>query len=149
MTNNYLLRVWGRDQEQVAALRRPDATEKDGPLCYWFLTNGDRKAFLASFPPRCHVMRVPVDGPDSHFLTIATVTLDAPGRPRATFDLSFGYGYPEEAVESMFREGNYSCDCNRRLFLERKCLVDFGDEENQCGDTIRLVSLTVEKRAAE
>ena len=49
-----------------------------------------------------------------------------------------------EGIEFMFTEGNYSCDCNRRLFLARAHQQDDpGDgEDNPCGDTMILERLT-------
>lgn len=43
-------------------------------------------------------------------------------------------------------EGNNGCDCNRSLYLGREYGLDFGgpDECLPCGDTIVLVSLTVD-----
>lgn len=51
----------------------------------------------------------------------------------------------------MFTEGNYACDCNRRMFLDQaaqKYLETEEDEEDgedpyPCGQTLILESLTV------
>jgi hypothetical protein len=40
----------------------------------------------------------------------------------------------------MFEEGNYSCDCNKSLFLSEKYAEI---EEWDCGDKIELKNLTV------
>lgn len=152
---DYLLRVWGADQEQVEALRTPDATESGQPtLCYWFPTLGDRRAFIdrlrasgyrvvwAEFNPGYDD-----DGEliDTHKETLVRVTLRLPDGRVGTFVDSFGYGYPRHSVEFMYREGNYNCDCNRRLFLDRHCGFRLEDQldpdDNMCGDTIELVSL--------
>lgn len=50
----------------------------------------------------------------------------------------FGYEFPEEQAIFMFEEGNYSCDCNKSLFIQR----EYGEdviEELHCGDEIELV----------
>lgn len=48
------------------------------------------------------------------------------------------------ATEFMWTEGNYSCDCNRRLFMFRAVGKEPSNEErDQCGDKIELVSLRV------
>lgn len=57
---------------------------------------------------------------------------------------------PLEVALYMYEEGNYSCDCNKSLFLGRYCDVDFSQDERAkckdgewelpCGDTIELVS---------
>lgn len=43
-----------------------------------------------------------------------------------------------DSMEYMFEDGNYSCDCNRSLFIQRQCDEDFPDMK--CGDTIEMVS---------
>lgn len=44
------------------------------------------------------------------------------------------------AIEFMFSEGNYSCDCNKRLFLDRAHQRP-EQEEFQCGETMRIKAL--------
>lgn len=51
----------------------------------------------------------------------------------------FGEGYPYESAEFMYTEGNYSCDCNRSIFIQEHCDNDF--PEMECGEEIKLVSL--------
>ena len=49
----------------------------------------------------------------------------------------FGYEFSAESAEFMFLEGNYSCDCNRSLFIRRK----YGDDAIpvlNCGNEIKL-----------
>ena len=38
----------------------------------------------------------------------------------------FGYEYEEESAIFMFEDGNYSCDCNRSLFIQR----EYGDDNS-------------------
>lgn len=42
----------------------------------------------------------------------------------------------------MWTEGNFGCDCNKSLFIQRQCDDDFPDRD--CGDDIALVSLVAE-----
>jgi hypothetical protein len=42
----------------------------------------------------------------------------------------------------MYEDGNYSCDCNRSIFIKQYCDQEF--EEIACGEEIKLVSLEVE-----
>lgn len=152
----YLLRVWGRDRAFVEALRTPDLIERDGgPLCYWFETPAARAAFESQFQPGLCVVHGRVDPSidddghpiDTRALTMVVVTLRLPDGRCGMFKQSFGYGYPKASAEHMWREGNYSCDCNKRLFLARECGIDpeFDDEdhENPCGDFIELTSIDV------
>src|SRR5262245_42653264 len=116
----FLLRLWGRDEEQVAALRAPDAREHpdDGPLCYWFATKAERDWFAEAIPKGTCVVRAPTDpGVDEHGELIETrshtwvdVTLRLPDGTEHTYCQSFGYGYPEHSVQFMYEDGNYSCD---------------------------------------
>ena len=51
---------------------------------------------------------------------------------------NFGYEYPEESAIFMFEDGNYSCDCNKSLFIQR----EYGEDvipELDCGDDIELI----------
>lgn len=152
----YLLRVWGRDEEQVAALRAPDLRERpDGPLCYWFATEAEREAFIATWPASCHVMRDVVnpgdDGEeliDTRAFTKAHVVLRSEDGRLVIVVTPFGYGYPAHSAEFMWTEGNNACDCNRRLYIWRQDGVSTDDidaRENPCGDTIELVAIAVSK----
>jgi hypothetical protein len=62
-------------------------------------------------------------------VTRARVTLEYKGQ-RHTFIDTFGPGYPWSSVEFMWRDGNYACDCNRSLFLQRQCGVVLADDES-------------------
>jgi hypothetical protein len=44
-------------------------------------------------------------------------------------------------AEYMFTEGNYSCDCNRSLFIGRHASADL--PEMECGEEIELICLEV------
>ncbi len=46
-------------------------------------------------------------------------------------------------LEYMWTEGNYSCDCNRRLFMCR-ALGEPEPARDECGDSIRLERLTLD-----
>lgn len=151
----YLLRVWGRDKDRVVALREPDLRERDdGPLCYWFVTPEERQAFIDTIPRGCSVVRDTHDPGDdgeevidTRACTYAIVTLRLADGRVGMFEQQFGYGYPRHSAEFMWREGNYSCDCNKRLFLARQCGIDphydEDDADNPCGDTIELIELVV------
>lgn len=50
----------------------------------------------------------------------------------------FGYEYPEEQARFQFLENNYSCDCNRSIFIRE----EYGEDampELDCGDEIELL----------
>lgn len=46
-------------------------------------------------------------------------------------------------IEFSFTEGNYSCDCNRRLFVLRAKGEDPDVMSSECGDSIKLTKLTL------
>ena len=56
-------------------------------------------------------------------------------------ECDFGENYPEDAALFMFEEGNYSCDCNRSIFINEQ----HGDciKELECGDTIKMKDLVI------
>lgn len=55
----------------------------------------------------------------------------------------------EDSQEFLWSDGNYGCDCNRRLFLCRaNGLDDPDDEDDPCGNTIELTSLLINGREA-
>ena len=56
-----------------------------------------------------------------------------------TIHCDFGYEYPEEQAIFMFEEGNYSCDCNRSLFIQEEYGEDAIDELD-CGEEIEMLN---------
>ncbi len=49
-----------------------------------------------------------------------------------------------DGIEYMWEEGNYACDCNRRLFIARLTDPNFSADDpslEPCGHTIQLISL--------
>lgn len=60
-----------------------------------------------------------------------------------TIHYDFGCGYPKDAAEFMFLEGNYCCDCNRSIFIRR----EYGEDaipELECGGEIKLKEYHIE-----
>lgn len=150
----FLLRAWGKDQDRIAKAFPPDAIERDGNvLCWWFATRDARDAFESAIHQIGFVVTGAVDGGydefgeliDPHKRTYAHVTLRLPDGREGSFRDAYGHGYPAHSVEYMWREGNCSCDCNKRLYLARECGIGSEDDEIPCGDTIELVALEVSK----
>jgi hypothetical protein len=58
------------------------------------------------------------------------------------------YDEPEEMLRSadyMWTDGNYSCDCNRLLFIDRQYFdEDASWDRYRCGKAITLISLSLE-----
>ena len=60
-----------------------------------------------------------------------------------TIHCDFGYEYPEEQAIFMFEDGNYSCDCNRSLFIQD----EYGEnaiQELDCGEEIEMLNYHLE-----
>jgi hypothetical protein len=47
-------------------------------------------------------------------------------------------------IEFQFTDGNYSCDCNLKSFLDRACQRELDEEgpDYQCGDTMKIKKIT-------
>ena len=48
-----------------------------------------------------------------------------------------------DSIKFLWEEGNYSCDCNRSIFIRRNCDSKF--KKLKCGETIHLKSITFSK----
>lgn len=73
----------------------------------------------------------------SHKRTIFVGTFEYNNK-KFTIHHDFGYEFPEETAIFQFVENNYSCDCNRSLFIQR----EYGEDaipELCCGEEIKLV----------
>lgn len=60
-----------------------------------------------------------------------------------TLHYDFGKSYPATSAVWMFLEGNYSCDCNRSLFIAR----EYGEDtipDLGCGEEIKLKEYHIE-----
>jgi hypothetical protein len=78
------------------------------------------------------------EGELTHKDTIALVTLKYQDK-LYSYEDNFGKEYQEEYARFQYEENNYSCDCNRSLFIQRYCDENF--QEMDCGDEIELVNL--------
>ena len=70
----------------------------------------------------------------SHKRTIFVGTFKYEGR-EFIIRYDFGYEFEEDRAEFIFEDGNYSCDCNRSLFIRDQ----YGDDaipELGCGSDI-------------
>jgi hypothetical protein len=145
-----VMNVWGRDSGLVPAFlgREPDARKGDRVLVYFCDTEeAAREAESRLHQSALHtVVAVETEHPAER--TVALVTLRWKGTDWQ-IEQDFGYGYPAESARYMFSEGNYSCDCNRTIFLrERYPDAGFPDEE-KCGHEIEMVRFVIERRAGE
>ncbi len=81
------------------------------------------------------------DGQGLRYKTIAKMNFNYKGKSYP-YEHDFGYGFEEGSARFMFDDGNYNCDCNRSLFLNR--IV--GDEipELDCGQEITIADFKIE-----
>lgn len=150
----FLLRCWGRDvalTEKV--LGAPHAREPGGAYAYWFATAAERNNAVQV------IFSMPKETPDGRFGCVFDATSDAADdrlyfacatfkHRERTFEVEICYGFGEhEHAEHMFRDGNYACDCNRSLFIQRQCDKDF--DELDCGHDIELIDFRVERRSIQ
>lgn len=156
----FLLRVWGRDKNLIAARYSPDKKEENGKgaFCYWFQTHADREAFIICWPNDWRLVKDckdPSEDEDeketinTRTETIAHVVLRFPDGHLVELAHTFGYGYSVYGAEFMWRDGNYHCDCNKRRLVWRQNGLSeqtINALENPCGETIILVSLSVTKK---
>ncbi len=81
------------------------------------------------------------EGYKTRYRTVAKMKMLYNGK---TYDYEedFGYAYGAESAKFMFEDGNYGCDCNRSLFLNRK----YGKEcpTKECGYEIEITEFSVE-----
>lgn len=78
--------------------------------------------------------------------TVARMKLRLPDGRVFPLENDFGPGYPVEAAEYMFMDGNYACDCNRTLMLAR---AGHPVEEVDCGDTVEMTDFVVVEEERE
>lgn len=70
-----------------------------------------------------------------------TVTLAHGGRQWTFVPEGCVYDRPHDALY-IWTEGNFGCDCNMSLFIQRQCHNGFHVKD--CGDSITLVSIVAE-----
>jgi len=147
---DYLLRFWGRDADSYAERLRmigvsPVEERTGGALVAWFRTDAERAAAVATVrrpesQGGCVMVVADHDGPLVHCYTVAVAALEVNGRQYEVRQ-DFGLGFPSDAAHYIWEEGNFSCDCNRSALIAEQCDPEI--EELECGNTIKLVMLTV------
>jgi hypothetical protein len=141
----YMIQIWGGAWNKDAE----PSIEKDLGIksgYYYFDTEQELQDFEKKLIPYEHLglARDRKHGIMSHKRTIAICTFQYKGK-EYVIDYDFGYEYEEESAHFMFEDGNYSCDCNRSMFIARKYGVDVM-EELDCGDEIEMVDFKIEYR---
>ena len=131
----YMLHWWGGCEKYVK-----DKYGYDEYLYFNNLDNRDKvKKQLMEFTKHGLVVDYK-EGTLTHKNTIAIVKFRYEDK-EYVYEDDFGKEYPEEMVRFQYEENNYSCDCNRSLFIQRNCDENF--PEFNCGNLIELVSLDI------
>jgi hypothetical protein len=83
--------------------------------------------------------------PDMFLITV--VTLKWEGKEYEV-RMSFKPGYPIDSAIYFWEEGNFGCDCNRRLWIEKyhpgTTKAEVCHPDNTCGDTIEVTAFRFE-----
>lgn len=136
----YLLHTWG-------GFYNDEHKAKHGlePGYFWFSTIGERQKFLDNLKEiekkydAYYLAFSFEEGKHVRYRTIARMKLVYDDK-EYPYECDFGFGYPVESAHYMCEYGNYSCDCNKSLFLSR---IHEEVSELNCGDTIETRDLVV------
>lgn len=135
----FLLHYWGQAHEKI----EKELGIKGNYL--WFSNKNDRATTKDKINQTADrnmetVVFDEEEGEHVRLRTVANVVLEYEGKTYK-FSHDFGYGYPQDAAEFMFEDGNYSCDCNRSSFIHDH-YPEF-EKWDECGDKIELKSLDI------
>lgn len=134
----YMVHIWGGAWNHDADPSvEKDLGIKDG--YYYFDTEEEKNNFCKKLNNPIYlkqgIMMSEKYGIMTHKRTIYIGTFEYKGK-EFTVHYDFGYEYPEDKAIFIFNSDNYSCDCNRSLFIRR----EYGDviPELNCGYNIKL-----------
>jgi len=135
----YYLKYWG---EAEPVVKRTLQTKcKD----FWFNTERERAKFRRKLESiadkyRMTIVFIEEEGTGVRLRTVARMIMCLPNGKEYPFKYDFGFAYEKSSAEFMFIDRNYSCDCNKSLFLSEI----FKDvEEGDCGHDIKLKNFVV------
>lgn len=139
------LTFWGKDAEKYAETLKekgyaPVQTEA-GVYALLLMTNG-AKPHLDYLRGGLCVATTWNTGPLSHLRTVVEMNIKVGGKVYP-YSYDFGYGYSADAAEYMWKDGNYACDCNKRLFLSKVYPEIECPEDPPCGDEIEIIDFEI------
>jgi hypothetical protein len=146
----YMLRVSNdraKTPEFIERYGRPNGLY--GGRVFWFDTNEQRTMFRQELEHWLETVTAsPVDIEEENGPYVTTrlrtvVKLNYKGKEYEVMD-NFDYAYPIEAAIYYWAEGNLSCDCNRRLWIEKYHPGTVPADEEACGDTIECTAFRIE-----
>ena len=141
----YMAHIWGGAwNENANPSIEKDLEIKEG--YHYFKTEEERDRFLKLIKQYKYLNQGLVwdlkEGEMTHKRTIFVADLKYKDMVY-TIHCDFGYEYPEEEAIFMFEDGNYSCDCNRSLFIQD----EYGEnaiQELDCGEEIEMLNYHLE-----
>ncbi len=131
----YMLHWWGGCEEKVKEIYKYDN--------YMYFDSKEGKEIVKHNIMQFDRLGLAFDekeGELTHKDTVALVSLKYKDK-LYSYEDNFGKEFPEDVVRFQYEENNYSCDCNRSLFIQRYCDENFS--EMNCGDEIELVNLEI------
>jgi hypothetical protein len=141
IVKEYVLHVWGGFFNAEHAEKHK---QKEG--FYWFNSKYARARFRRKLVKMerkydAHSLAfTEYDGPLIRKRTIAKMVFVYKGI-EYPFSYDYGYGYEADNAYYHFHDGDYSCDCNRSLFIQRMGHDDFPAME--CGNEISIKDFEV------
>lgn len=142
----YHLNFWGGIENDNTIEKELGISEKD----FWFSSEKKRDAFKVTLQDVAKKHKEVIvfsenEGVQVRFRTVVKMIMVMPGGEELPYTYDFGYAYPESSACFMWEDGNYSCDCNKSMFLSQ--IYPHIKEQDECGDDIELkdFKVTLEK----
>lgn len=145
LKKEYMIHIWGGawNKDAIPSIEK-DLGIQEG--CYYFSTKQERDLFISKISQPAYkeqgMMIKEKYGIMSHKRTIFVATFKYLEK-EWEIHYDFGYEYPEDSAKHYFTEGNFSCDCNRSLAIQR----EYGEnaiDELPCGNKIKLMNYHIE-----
>ena len=140
LKKEYMVHIWGGafNKDANPSIEK-DLGIKEG--CYYFDDKDEKNEFIKKISNPIYKNQGLMIDEDydlmTHKRTIFVGTFKYLTK-QFVLHYDFGYEYPEDRAEYMFKTGNYSCDCNRSRFI----MGEYGEDaipELGCGCEIELV----------
>lgn len=140
----YMIKIWGGawNDDTNPSIKKDLGIDEGN---YYFSNKEELSDFVRKLSPYRHLGIVTdvVEGELTHKDTVAVMDL-VYNDIRYLLEYNCGKEYKKENAEFMFFDGNYSCDCNKSLFIQRYCDESFS--EMGCGDEIKIENFRIEYR---
>ncbi len=142
MKYEYMLLTWGGFYS-----KRHQVKHGYTPGYRWFDTAEERTKYvteLKEVEKRLNALHLAIsteEGVHTRMRTVAKMVFVHQGKEYPC-QYDFGFAYPADSAEYMFFDGNFSCDCNRSLFIRH---AGFDFPELECGEEIEMQNFEVEQ----